>query len=130
MAPQTGAGIEGLKAVGLGLGGVDDLPEVDVHFIAQLHQLVYQTDIHIAVGIFQNLLHLGNGRGGDGMHLGPQHCPVDGSDAFGGILADGAHHLGGVLGLIDQVAGIHPLRGEAQIEVLAAGKAGGFQNGL
>ena len=35
MAADAGARVEGLEAVGLGLGGLDDLPDVDAHLAGE-----------------------------------------------------------------------------------------------
>jgi hypothetical protein len=42
VAAEAGAGIEGLEAEGLGLGGVDDFVDVDAHAHAELLELVDQ----------------------------------------------------------------------------------------
>ena len=107
------------------------LPYVDAHAVAKLRQFVHQTDVDVAVGVFQNFFHFRNGGGGSLENVAVQNGPVHGGDDLGSVPADGSYHLGGIFGLIDQVAGIDPLRGEAQIEVLAAFEAGCFfQNGL
>ena len=49
-----------------------------------------------------------------------EHRLVDRADELERLLADGAHHLGRVLGLVDEVARIHALGREAQVEALAA----------
>ena len=131
MTAQTGAGIEGLEAVGLGLGSVDDLPDVDAHLVAQNGQLVDKADVDVAVGVLQDLLHLRHGGGGHGVHIALENGAVDHRDHLGGVVTDGAHHLGGVAGLVHQIARIHALGGEAQIEVLTALETAALlQNGL
>ena len=131
VAPQAGAGIEGLEAVGLGLGGVDDLPDVDAHTVAENGQLVDQADVDVAVGVFQNLLHLRHRRGGNRGDVPVQNGPVDHGDDLHGVLSNGAHDLGGVAGLIDEVARIDALGGEAQVKVLPALEAAALlQDGL
>ena len=120
VSAQTRSRIERLEAVGLGLSRVHNLPHADAHFVAEHGQLVDQTDVDVAVGVFENLLHLGDRRAGYLIDLAVQHRAVHGGDDLGGVLADGADNLRGVLGLIDQVAWIDALRREAKVEVLAA----------
>jgi len=120
VSAQTRSRIERLEAVGLGLSCVHNLPHADAHFVAEHGQLVDQTDVDVAVSVFENLLHLGNRRAGYLIDLAVQHRAVHGGDDLGGVLADGADNLRGVLGLIDQVAWIDALRREAEVEVLAA----------
>ena len=130
VAAQARAGIEGREAERLGLGRFDDLPEVDPHLVAEDCELVDQADVDVAVGVLQDLGHLRHGGGG-----GPEYFPlqdgfVHGRDHFGGVCTEAADHLGGVLGLVDQVAGIDPLGAEAEVKVLAALQAGGLEDGL
>ena len=126
---QTGAGIEGLKAVGLGLGRLDDLPDVDAHAVAQNRQLVDQADVDVAVGIFEDFFHLGHGGAAHAVHGRLQHRLVKRGGDIGAFGGDAAHHLGGVLGFIDGVAGVHALRRKGQEKVHAALEAALFQNG-
>ena len=131
MPAQARTGIERLEAVGLGLGGVDDLPDVDVHFVAQNGQLIYQADVDVAVGILQDLLHLRHGGRGYGGHISLQDGAVHHGDDLHGVGADGTHNLGGIAGLVDEIARIDALGREAQIEVRPALEAAALlQKGL
>ena len=56
---EPGPWIEGRKAEGLGFRRVDDFPYVDSHAIAEHLELVHKSDVHGAVGVFQNLAGLG-----------------------------------------------------------------------
>ena len=67
MTTQTRARIERRETVRLRLGRIDDLPYVDAHAIAQHGHLIHQADVHVAVCVLQDLLHLGHRRAG---HLG------------------------------------------------------------
>ena len=58
---EAGAGIKGLEAEGLGLGGVDDLVNVDAHSHAELLELIYEGDVDAAVDVFQQLGHFRDG---------------------------------------------------------------------
>ena len=55
MPAETGAGVEGHVAEGLGLRGVDDLPHVNAHRGVNLLQLVHQRDVHATEDVFQKL---------------------------------------------------------------------------
>ena len=61
MAAEAGTGIEGLKAEGLGFGGVDDFVDVDAHLHAELLELIDQGDVDAAIDVFKELGHLGDG---------------------------------------------------------------------
>ena len=118
VAAETGAGVEGREAVGLRLGGVYYLPHVDAHAVAEHAELVDEADVDVSVGVLEDLLHLGHGRARHARHAPLEHRLVDRADELERLLADGAHHLGRVLGLVDEVARIHALGREAQVEAL------------
>ena len=59
---QSWARIEGSESVGLGLGSIDDFPDVYAHSIAKHCHLVHEADVYISICIFENLLHLGYSR--------------------------------------------------------------------
>ena len=120
MAAQAGTGIECLEAVRLGFGGVHHFPDVNAHFIAQNGQLIDQADVDVSIGVLQDLLHLCHSGRRYGGHVPIQNGVVHHGDHLRGVSTDGTHNLGGVAGLIDEVARIHPLRGEAQVKVLPA----------
>ena len=117
VSAQTRTRVERLEAVWFGFGCVHNLPHADAHFVAQL---VDQTDVDVAVGVLQNLLHLGNCRAGNLIDLALQHCAVHRCDDLGSILADGADDLWSIFGFINQVSRIDTLRREAQVEILSA----------
>ena len=56
VAAEAGAGLERREAEGLRGGRVDDFPDVDVHPVAQLRQLVDERDVHGAVDVFEQVL--------------------------------------------------------------------------
>ena len=120
MAAETGAGVEGREAVGLGLGGVYHLPHVDAHAVAEHAELVDEADVDVSVGVLEDLLHLGHGRARHARHAALEHGLVHRADELERLLADGAHHLGRVLRLVDEVAGVHALGREPEVEALAA----------
>ena len=108
-AAEAGAGIEGGEAVGLGLRGGDDLPDIDAHAVAELRELVHETDVDITVGVLEDLLHLGNRRAGDTRHAALEDRLVHGGDKIERLVSDSSDNLGGVLSLVDQVARIDAL---------------------
>ena len=70
VAAEAGAGIKGHEAEGLGGGGVDDFPDIDIHAQAEHFQLVDQRDVDAAENIFEQLGHFGGARGADGDDFG------------------------------------------------------------
>ena len=120
MAAEPGAGVERGEAVGLGLGRVDDLPHVDAHAVAEHRELVHQADVDVSVGVLEDLLHLGDRRARHARDASLEHGLVDRRDAFERLLADGAHDLGRVLRLVEEVAGVNALGREPEVEALAA----------
>ena len=61
---EAGAGLEAHEAERLRGGGVDDLPDVDAHAVAELRQLVDQRDVDGAEDVLEQLGQLGRLRGG------------------------------------------------------------------
>ena len=55
MAAEAGAWIEGGEAEGLGRGGTDDLPDIDVHFIGSDFQFVDESNVYGTIDIFNQL---------------------------------------------------------------------------
>ena len=68
---EAGAGIERHKAEGLGLGRVDDLPDIDAHRGVDLLQLVDERDVDGAKDVLRQLDRLGRRRRGN------RHGPDD-----------------------------------------------------
>ena len=81
--------------------------------MAQNGQFIDQTDIHVAIGVFQDFFHLSNSRRGDGVNFPFQYGRIHLSDDFRCILTDGANHFRRVLRLILFVARINALRRKA-----------------
>ena len=59
VAAHAGAGLEAHEAVGLGRGGVDDLPDVDAHAVGQHRELVDERDVDRAEDVLEQLRQLG-----------------------------------------------------------------------
>ena len=125
---HTRAGVERHVPKGLGLGRLDDLPNVNVHAFGEKRQFVDQRNVHTAKNVLQQLGHLGRaGRGHNvdmGKELGQQRACQ-----FGAERRHAAHNLGRVLHGVLLVARIDPLRREGQIEILTRFQAGFLQNG-
>jgi len=116
VSTDAGTGIEGLEAERFGLGGFDDLPDVDVHLARQQSQLVDEADVDEAVGVFQDFYHLGNPWGAylvdavDGLE-------VEGLSYFDTIFTHGTQYFGGVAGVELFVSGVDALGGVSEPEV-------------
>lgn len=130
VAAETGAGIERLEAVGLAFGRVDHFPDVDAHPVAENGKLIDEADVHVAVGVLEDLLHLGDGGRGDFIDRRFKDGLIHGRGDLGALGRAAADDLGGVLRFIDQVARIYSLGREGKIEVLAALETGLFEDGL
>ncbi|GAA3611241.1 hypothetical protein GCM10022199_13880 [Marihabitans asiaticum] len=113
--PTPGPWVEGLEAEGLGLGGVDDVPEVDVEVVAEAGNLVDQGDLDVAVGVLEQLGRLGLA-GALGADDGVDEAAVEGGGVDAGRLV-AADDLGGVVRSEPLVARVDPLGGEGEMEV-------------
>ena len=115
VAAEAGAGIEGLEAERLGLGGVDDFKQVDAHAHAELFQLVDQCDVDAAIDVLEQLGHLRDGGRRDRDGAVEDGC-VDSGGQFARDRAAAAHHLGNIAPGDRVVAGIFALGRESDIE--------------
>ena len=126
MAAESGTGVEGVEAEGLGLGGVDDFMDVDPHAHAKLLQLVDEGDVDAAVDVFKQLGHFGNGGAADG-----HDAAEDGSVKCRGQLHRGraatAHHLGNVVAGYRVIAGVFTLGRESYMKTGLARGSRGFE---
>src|SRR5581483_6784749 len=66
VAAETRPGLEGHEPERLRRGGADHFPDVDVHAVAQLRELVHERDVHRAEDVLEQLRQLG---GLGGRHL-------------------------------------------------------------
>ena len=62
MPAEARSRIERMEAERLGCGGIDDLPDVQIHAQAEHLELVHERDVHAAIDVFQQLRHLRCGR--------------------------------------------------------------------
>ncbi len=127
---HAGAGIEGDETEGLGGRGGDDFPDVDTHLVADDGHFVGEGAVDDSEGVLQDLGHLRFLGCGDGEYGCLENCLIKCLGVFrtGGGAA--SHHLGGVLGLVEEVAGVDPLGGEGEVEVLPHGESLHLEDGL
>ena len=126
--PRPGPGLEAHEPERLRRGGVDDLPEVDLHPLAELGELVDERDVHGAEDVLEQLRQLGRLRRGDPVH-GVDGGAVELGGALGAGLGDPADDLGHVLRRPVGAAGIDALGREREVEVRADLQAGCLETG-
>src|SRR5262249_50108107 len=118
VSPQTWAWIERLEAEGLGLGGVDDLPDVDAHAIVEDLQLVDEGDVDGSIGVLQDLTRLGDFGAGDRDHA--RHpLAIKNRGQFQAGRVQAANDFGDRRRGVVRVARVLALGTEGQKEVLA-----------
>ena len=130
VASHAGPGVEGHEAEGLRRGRVDDLPDVDVHPVAELGELVHQGDVHAPENVLQKLAHLGHAGTRDPVDLLRRHQdPEQGGGGLPGRLVDPPYNLGGVVRRKMLVSRVDPLGGEREQIVSSHLSSGGLQDG-
>ncbi len=122
VAAHPGPGAEGHEAVGLGVGGLDHLPHVDAHPVAEDRQLVDERDVHRPEDVLQQLGELGLLGLGD-LHDLVAHLRVELDRAVAAGVGQAADHLGRVAQRPVRAAGIDPLGRERHVEVLPGRQA-------
>ncbi len=123
VAAESRSRIKRLKAVRLCFGRVDHVPDIDAHTVADDRHFVREADIDIAVGVFKELFHFGNGRGGNLVYAALQHIAVQRGGNLRAVFSDAADDLRGIFRLILLVARVHALRREGKVKILAAFEA-------
>ena len=126
MAAEPGARIEGRVAERLGLGRLDDLPDVDAHRLERHLQLVHERDVHRAIRVLQDLDGLSGARGRDA-HDAVQRAPVERLRQPRRLRTHAAHDLGDRARRILRVARILALGAEGQEHVGLHLQSGGLQ---
>src|SRR5208283_3420146 len=96
VSAQTRPGIKCMEAERLGGGGVDDLPDVEVHAQAEHLKFVDQRDVNAAIDVLQQLGHLRGRRRGDG-NGAAENRPVKRGGDCAGLGIESANHLGNVV---------------------------------
>ena len=130
VAAEARARIKRLETVRLRLGGLDDLPDVDAHAVADDGHFVCKADVDVAVGVFEQLLHFRHGGGRNFINAAGQNAAVKRRRDFRRVFADAADDLRRVLRLVLLVARIDALRREPEVEILAALQAARFEDRL
>jgi hypothetical protein len=92
---HAGSGLEAHEPVGLGGGGVDDLPDVDAHAVGEHRKLVAERDVDRAEDVLEELRQLG-GRGRGDPHEVVAHKPVERFGTLGARLGEAPEDLRGV----------------------------------
>ncbi len=120
-----------MEAERLGGGGVDDLPDVEVHAQAEHLEFVDQRDVDAAIDILEQLGHLRGGGRGDGNGAAEDGAVERGGD-FAGLGIESANHLRNIVTSHLGVAGILALGRKRDPDIVVAGCAfaGSFQAGL
>ncbi len=110
VAAEAGSGVERGEAEGLGGGGADDLPDIDVHRVGDDLEFVDEADVDSAVDVFQQFGQLRDLAGADGDDgVEGRFVKRDANVQTGrGVTAD---DLGDVGGGEFRIAGILALRG-------------------
>ena len=129
VAAEAGAGLELHEAEGLGRGRVDDLPDVDLHAVAEHRQLVHQRDVDAAEDVLEQLGHLRD-LGRADRHDVVERGPVDLQRPRRAGRREAADDLGRALGGVVGAPGVHALGREGEVEVDAGGQArAGLEDG-
>ena len=116
MASQARPGIKRREAEGLGLGGLDDFPDVNPHTQAKQLQLVDQSDVHAPVNVFQKLGHFGGAGRADQVDL-VEDSLIEGLGCQGACGIHSADDLRRLVRLELLVAGVFALGRKSQQEL-------------
>ena len=126
VAADAGARREAHEAERLGGRGVDDLPDVEAHPLAQQRELVDERDVDVAEDVLEELRELRGVRRGE-----LEDVVVDRPEERRGAgrrgRGRGADEPRDALRCAGRVAGVDPLRGERQVEVAAGRQSGSLQ---
>ena len=120
--PRPGPRLERHESERLRRGGVDDLPDVDIHPVAELSELVDERDVDGAEDVLEEFRELGCFGRRDGVHVVDRGgVELDGCSSRVGV--DAAHDLGHGLRRPVLATGIDALWREGEVEVLAGREA-------
>ena len=120
--PRPGSRLERHEAERLGRGGLDDLPDVDVHPVAELRELVDERDVDRAEDVLEELRQLGCLGRRDRVHRVDRRR-VERDGGGGRALVDPADDLRHGLRRPVLATRVDALGGEGEVEVLAGGEA-------
>jgi hypothetical protein len=116
-------GLEAHEAVGLGRGGVDDLPDVDAHAIREHRDLVDHRDVDRAEDVLQQLGELGRLGARDADDL-VADLAVERLGAIAACLGEPRHHLRRVAQREVRAPGVDALGRVGEVEVAAGDEPG------
>ena len=121
--PTPGPGRERHEPERLGRRGVDDLPDVEAHPLAQQRELVDEGDVDVAEDVLEQLGQLGGVRRGDldDLLLMFRSRAAARAVRLGGRAADEARHA---LAGAGRIARVDPLGREGEVEVAAGDEPG------
>ena len=126
MATDAGARPEGHEPEWLGCGGVNDLPHVEAHPLAQERKLVDERDVDVAKDILEQLCELGGIRRRE-----PDHPVVDvaqeGRRTRGPGWREATDEARNVTRSAGRITGVDALWGKSEIEVASGHQAGALQ---
>ena len=120
--PRPGPGLKRHEAERLGGGGVDDLPDVDPHPVAEDRELVDERDVDRAEDVLEQLRQLG-GLGARELVHGVDRAPVERGGPLRALGRDAAEHLRRRLRRPVLAARVDPLRRHGEEEALARAEA-------
>ena len=120
---HAGARVEAHEAERLGRRGVDDLPDVDAHPVAEHRQLVDERDVDRAEDVLEQLRHLGGVRRRHRHEL-VAHVAVELERALEAGVREPADDLRRVAQRVVGAARVDALGREGDVEVHARGEAG------
>ena len=125
MPPQARPRIKRHEAERLGLGRVDDFPNINAHALVDHLQLIHERDVDRAEDVFGQLDGFGGGGGGNQNHLADDVAIKSLRQRLAAWVV-GPHHLGNGFGFIVGVAGVFAFRRKRQKEILAAAQPAAF----
>ena len=125
--PRPRAGVEGLEAERLALGGIDNLPHVDAEFVVEHLQLVDESDVHCAIGVLEDLAGLGHLQARDTDDL-DDGATVHRAREGGARVIEPADDFGDGRGLKQGVPRVFPLRAVGEEIIRSALQACGFED--
>ena len=124
---MPGPGLKRHEAVGLGRGGVDHLPDVDAHAVAEDRQLVDERDVHRAEDVLEQLGQLRRLAAWRPATTSSQTALVELDRAPPALVGQAADDLGRVAQREVGAARVDALGREGQVEVAPRGQAGLLQ---
>ena len=98
--------IEGLKTIGLGFGGIDYFPNVNIHTSTEHGELVHQSNIDVSVGVLQKFFHFSDCRRGNLVNFTLQYIAIKLCYNFRRVFAYSANNFWSVFRLVQEISRI------------------------